>query len=1238
MKKGHRYFKSSLLLLISIICFAVLHFNTAFASVGYIRNPFDYMELDESKPYYVEQNDGLLGEENGVFLISNYTKALHIGVNEDKIAVDEIYYHIDRKSFDNLESLNDESGWTGVESRKSFKNEHAWRVSSFAATINPASKYTSYRIRIYESTGSFYDNTQYIDDLLEEFVVTLEYHDFIAGRNPSITITKVTQLSDIEPTDLGGQLQYFVKKERTYYVTYKGHDLPRDIVCSVYSSSVPLWNKSYTATELEDGVSVGYDLDFYSAPTCNYVAFDRITPVSSAVSIMSERDNEIPYFSNFSLRYSNTKEQINGIVTAKKYDKDNNNLELVINGEGFTGLSESLTYMEFHDGYSGLHQDLLDRNGADIDAGYTVQLPISFHDFPLTFPLNGTIDNNHYDVVVTLGGKTRTIGLSYVNKDPILPNINLFSIDGLPLDDYRKGGSAGPNGSELISEITKDALGEHGEAYMYLSGNPSSWNGYSYYVYYYDASSMDVEVDGLDYSNAELLSSGEFGNESSVGIMINNHSNYSVPGYSVVVVDDEGYVSSVSNEILYIVNYSIDKSIYVNPVDGNGDELQNIPAQFANSVPVRIQLFESGLDPEKEYSLEITDKANFDEVQQRNYTVSKLGSEFNGEGYVYELPSDWLPSSEYMNSREIKVVVKDGSEVIAKGSARVWYYNDPSEIYDGTPWIDVPQTIRDIKTKQSESRFAVTLSADNSFEEEFDVFLSVDGYENLSNTCGGICGVVGKLEYDTSKIELVSAEALEEFEITQGEKIVLNRPTGVAAGTAIMKLHFRSVAMSANTSTTINFTNIVGSDGTNNISANDASISVRKTLSFYSLVGRLFASTGEQFNGNVQSYSSDFMIMKFDVDSDTFNNDGYLTAVFDGLGFTANTPYIYSLKSFPNGSDDKETLFSGEVTADEISKGSLKFKLTNPSNSSDTMYELVVKKGDNTIFTSSINIVLNNEPHFSEAVKYGYSDSDFIGSHYILPTNSASSVIIKASNIDTSKNYRISTNNSEYKSCTTVPNGTGVITSCDGPVQGQAIPDITVSGENLSSGYSVSIPMPVNTSTIRTLGIKIYEEGVETSIESITVSQWFVEDSDIIVSAETLVLDDYILSNIPLGTIASSVQSSIIVNNAYSISIISDAGSELAQNDKIGTGSKIRINNIYGQTVLEYTARIKGDLNGDGNITITDLVKAKRHLALIAPVEGIYAEAADITRSGFIGITDIVKICRHIAGLEVISQ
>ena len=88
---------------------------------------------------------------------------------------------------------------------------------------------------------------------------------------------------------------------------------------------------------------------------------------------------------------------------------------------------------------------------------------------------------------------------------------------------------------------------------------------------------------------------------------------------------------------------------------------------------------------------------------------------------------------------------------------------------------------------------------------------------------------------------------------------------------------------------------------------------------------------------------------------------------------------------------------------------------------------------------------------------------------------------------------------------------------------------------------------------------------------------------------------------------------------------------EVTGNTLVGTGMVVKI--MDGNTVkASYTLIVTGDVNGDGEISITDMISVKSHLLNKSAISGVYATAADTNGDGTISITDFIQIKAHILG------
>lgn len=67
-------------------------------------------------------------------------------------------------------------------------------------------------------------------------------------------------------------------------------------------------------------------------------------------------------------------------------------------------------------------------------------------------------------------------------------------------------------------------------------------------------------------------------------------------------------------------------------------------------------------------------------------------------------------------------------------------------------------------------------------------------------------------------------------------------------------------------------------------------------------------------------------------------------------------------------------------------------------------------------------------------------------------------------------------------------------------------------------------------------------------------------------------------------------------------------------------------------------AVIYGDLNGDGEIALTDLLREQKYILEILKLDEAFKEAADATRDGVVNIADLLRIQKHLLGVTEIAQ
>ena len=76
---------------------------------------------------------------------------------------------------------------------------------------------------------------------------------------------------------------------------------------------------------------------------------------------------------------------------------------------------------------------------------------------------------------------------------------------------------------------------------------------------------------------------------------------------------------------------------------------------------------------------------------------------------------------------------------------------------------------------------------------------------------------------------------------------------------------------------------------------------------------------------------------------------------------------------------------------------------------------------------------------------------------------------------------------------------------------------------------------------------------------------------------------------------------------------------------------------INGKTII-YTLKIKGDVNGDGKIDISDLAMIKGYMLGKTSLSGVKFNAADINADSKIDISDLAMVKAHMLGKIDISK
>lgn len=131
-----------------------------------------------------------------------------------------------------------------------------------------------------------------------------------------------------------------------------------------------------------------------------------------------------------------------------------------------------------------------------------------------------------------------------------------------------------------------------------------------------------------------------------------------------------------------------------------------------------------------------------------------------------------------------------------------------------------------------------------------------------------------------------------------------------------------------------------------------------------------------------------------------------------------------------------------------------------------------------------------------------------------------------------------------------------------------------------------------------------------------------------IVTATGYKLVNTSLTGMNLTTTIQSIEDKV----KSTVTVTKSDGTIKAKSDYVMTGDKLTVG---GNT---YTIAVKGDLNGDGNISITDYRMIKQHLLGVKPISGNVNVAADINSDGSLTIGDYRLIKQNLLNVSLIHR
>lgn len=186
-------------------------------------------------------------------------------------------------------------------------------------------------------------------------------------------------------------------------------------------------------------------------------------------------------------------------------------------------------------------------------------------------------------------------------------------------------------------------------------------------------------------------------------------------------------------------------------------------------------------------------------------------------------------------------------------------------------------------------------------------------------------------------------------------------------------------------------------------------------------------------------------------------------------------------------------------------------------------------------------------------------------------------------------------------------------------------------GKDYTITYSNNIEVGDATGIVTFIGN--YDGEAEVEFKIVEAEPEDITSDKVDINAET----GYV-SKITAGTTVADLLTAL--GDTQSVMIMKN-DQEVKNDAFVGTGMTICV--MKGSEVAKtYTIIVTGDTNGDGKISITDMIALKAHLLNKESLSGANAKAADVAGStdggdGKVSITDFIKVKAHLLNKETIS-
>ena len=367
-----------------------------------------------------------------------------------------------------------------------------------------------------------------------------------------------------------------------------------------------------------------------------------------------------------------------------------------------------------------------------------------------------------------------------------------------------------------------------------------------------------------------------------------------------------------------------------------------------------------------------------------------------------------------------------------------------------------------------------------------------------------------------------------------------------------------------------------------------------------------------------------------DTNKDAFKKFNHVYLRYLGNEFDENLNYDYEFSygysDNQGGLEKVEILKTGSITGKILNNVGLMFAVDNKNNYRYPTYRLEIKYNDEIIYYSSPVLDLVETPTLANVSLTNGNNKDLYlrmdDYTYIATRNFPLTLAISGIGFEDKKDYTI-----EFSEGYWYEDGS----------DDHTMKEYTFKGKDLNSGKAkIKLSKKITDNIISADLYVMYQEENGFGQGGFTIN--FVNSKDLIPNIKQYFIDDAsdLIKNIKKNTSVEDFSNNIEVINNGKVKVFDKTGTnEITGN--VGTGMIARVVNEYDQNILDMDVVVKGDVSGDGNISITDVVNVAQHMADVKKLDGVYEVAANVTDTGSIGVTDLVQISQDVARIKEVQ-